>query len=268
MSEEAPIAILGLALSIISVIPIAAGVYFWLLRYSVAHRFLRFTVRGPIDFVLTTSAMHVSPRHLGAKIRRPVTGIGQIQGTALASKAIGDFYRRKPIRVHLSVDVQNALDEDLLIIGGPAKNAIARQYFNALPASASGDRTVFDDIQGIIAVPSRNKPGLAINVAMNLDDIHFVPTEDWGLVVLSRNPFSSNSRRAVFISGFTSYGTAATAGYLFGTVMRRSWRFIHSARISRRSKKSGLFGFIVRITFSSGHAIAFSDLKWFDYPVD
>lgn len=167
----------------------------------------------------------------------------------------------------MSVDVRNTLDEDLLIIGGPAKNAIAGQYFSMLPASAHGDRTEFDDVHGIIAIPSRNGPGFAIDVSMNLDDMHFTPTEDWGLVAISRNPFSSNSRRAVFMSGFTSYGTAAVAEYLFGTVMGQSWRRIHPARISRKSKKNGLFGFIVHITFSSGRAIAFSDLQWFDYPV-
>lgn len=226
---------------------------------------MRLSPRGPIDFVLTTSAMHISPRHLGAKIKRPVTGIGQIQGTAHASKAIGSLYRRKQIRVHLSVDVRNTLDQDLLIIGGPAKNAVARQYFELLPASPSGDRTAFDDVDGFMAVPRRDGPGLAINVKMNLDDIHFIPTEDWGIVILSTNPFTTEHRRAIFISAFTSYGTAATAEYLFGTVMHRAWSLFRSAGIPRQSKREGLFGFIVHMTFISGRAITFSNLQWFHY---
>lgn len=264
--KEAHIAIVGLALSIISIVPIAAGACYWLLRYSIARKFLRFTGKGPVDFVLTTSAMHISGRQYGAKVRRPVTGIGQIQGTAFASEAIGDLYRRKQIRVHLSVDVRNVLDEDLLIIGGPAKNAVARQFFDCLPVSSGGNRAVFDDINGTILMPAGFGKEWAVNVAMDLETIRFVPTEDWGVVILCKNPFTTLARRAIFISGFTSYGTAATAEYLFGSVIRRSWRSMGSAKIPREVRNNrGLFGFVIHITFSSGRAIAFSDPQWFGY---
>jgi len=252
------IQVVGLVLSIVGLGPIVGAVYYWVLRYTAARRMLRLTLRGPIDFVVTTSTVHTSSPAQGPGIRRPLTGVGQVQGVAFGSKAIGELYRRKEIRVHLSVEVRDRLDEDMLLLGGPVRNKVTRQALELLNASRA-TTILFDDVHGKIRLPAK---GLAIDMEIDVSLMARVPEQDIGLALFASNPFTDKPRRFILCCGITSYGTAAISEYLFEVILAN--KYLVPRDIRRVARLGGIYGFVARVSMSSGRAVMFYDIRWFE----
>lgn len=89
-----------------------------------------------------------------------------------------------------------ALEEDLIVIGGPIHNAIHRAVVEKtpIPYEFQGRRLVRDD--GRVFEPVNAENGL--------------PTIDYGLIVVTPNPFNEN-KRVVLLAGCRTFGCLGAA---------------------------------------------------------
>jgi hypothetical protein len=199
--------ILGLILTTVGAIPVLWAAGYWLLRYRPAKRLLGFREKEPIDVIITTSSIARSQK--GAGIIRATTGIGQVQGVAFLSRVLGRFYRKKPISLNFSEKAPGRLKRDLLLLGGPAKNECSKLFMDRFIEEHPNLNLVFDDLNCVIRIGE-----LCID-KNRLQIKNGYPENDFGLVVVWKNPFSVEKRRGIFCAGFTSYGTSGAANWFF-----------------------------------------------------
>lgn len=202
------------ALSIIGVLPILLAVYFWVQQYRRAQRVLSFRRSMPVDIVLTTSSVALSEH--GKPVSRPLTGYGQVRGVANCAQALAKHYPRKAIQIHLSGFIRNRLDHDLVVLGGPAKNEVSRTLLKDIAVQYNLKKLEFNDIDGSLnIVDSYNRELRIDNFDTELRE--GAPASDIGLIIaISRRDHPSARRtRCIFCAGFTTYGTAAAAEYMF-----------------------------------------------------
>jgi hypothetical protein len=125
-------------------------------------------------------------------------------------------YANKEVRIHLSRHITNRLDQDEIILGGPAKNEEASRVLNAVPAIFGlQDFKYVDEPQPFLELTSANGDSFAREDFE--PDMHLgYPQRDLTIVVLATIPNERGElRRVVMSSGFTSYGTFAGARYVF-----------------------------------------------------
>ncbi len=210
-----------------------------------ARSLLRLTPTEPLDVVVTTSMTTVSS--IGAAVVRPLTGVGGVLGTAHVARMLGKYYRRKALRVHLSERIVNRLDSDVVLLGGPAKNRFARRLLEVLVPEG----VEFDDNR------LRAQVGETTIAFETLPIDEGMPNRDVGFVVVTRSPFADHPRVAVLCCGFTSYGTAAAAEWLFGDVHRMSRRKRAQLGLDwKADRKTGGFVGLLDIELSRGRPAA------------
>jgi hypothetical protein len=241
---------IGLLLTVIGAMPALIGVAVWLTRYRFARKILAFQPAEHIDVVITTTATHQNSRG----VRRATTGIGQVAGIAAFARSLNHFYRRKPLKVHMSVRVTNRLDHDLLLLGGPQNNGLSRVFLEHVRASHQDIPIVFDDEQFSVQVGDFQITGFEPKIEDG------VPVEDLALIMFERNPFAPEWRRAILCSGFTSYGTGAASEYLFQDLLGdRSRRF---KRIERKWTSQCGFIMVVRLYFVGDQLVRVNEVKF------
>lgn len=145
---------------------------------------------------------------------RPSTGIGQVRALALAITSLHAAYRKKlDIRhILLSSDhIQDRMENDLLILGGPKTNRVSAELFHAIQQ----EQPAFQ-VKTVIYWRVHQRNGQWIDDGMFEYDGHAVNrkiTQDYGLIIRMRSPFTSRSRTVVLFSGSHTYGTLAAAKY-------------------------------------------------------
>src|SRR5664279_2516720 len=93
---------------------------FELLRTSRILRFARFT---SLDVVITTRPNQPADSY--------GTSVGEVQAIASVAGALGRFYRRKSLTVHMSKAINRRLTGDVLVLGSPFYNSRSDIYIKA-----------------------------------------------------------------------------------------------------------------------------------------
>jgi hypothetical protein len=201
--------VIGSIASLLALIPLAAAGTVTLAQHSGGRRLLRLSRACPLDIVTTTSDMSLSKR--GPRVRRATTGHGQVQGIAQCAQCVGHFYWRKRIRVYMSRQVTDDLTNDLVILGGLIGNEIAEKFTSQLCGLFGRTIFRFNDVGTMdVSLDSYSVEGFDLQ----LDKAGTI-NRDLGAVVIWRNPFTDDWRRAIMCIGFSSYGTADAARWVF-----------------------------------------------------
>lgn len=159
----------------------------------------------------------------------PATGIGQVRALGALSPALHRAYgRRLTLITLLASEVTGEhMSRDLLLIGGPARNAVTKEAMERLsatlpvrqgrdPRGGSGDRLYWRELDGTqeeLVGPASGTGGI---------------TRDYAVVVRTPNPFNLD-RSCIIVSGTRTYGTGAAGEWL----ARQNWNW--SILVSRRS---------------------------------
>lgn len=215
---------------------------------SAARRLLRLQTTSQVDIVVTTSSEAVSEE--GYQVRRPMTGVGQIAGTAAFARAAGHFYPNVKLTPHLSTAISNTLENDLVILGGPLRNVIAGRFLASVSKKIP---LLFDDEAGAVRLGDYHVSDYEFSTR---DEI---PDSDICLIVCWKNPFTESKRRAIMCAGMSSYGTAAGTDYLFRYLL-----FDHQSTLLQHLKQSadGDFAMVLNVEFSRDQPITFEVLEF------
>jgi predicted RNA-binding Zn-ribbon protein involved in translation (DUF1610 family) len=181
------------------------------LKLIPARRFLGFDNKSKLDVIVTTSSITESSK--GAKVIRTTTGIGQVQGVSNLARFFGKCFRKKEINISMSKAVHFRPINDLILLGGPAKNEFSSHFIKKLSKEAPDLKLMVDDEKGIVTVNGKKFQFDHHNIQDG------IPSKDIGLVVIWKNPFSSLKKRAIYCAGFTSYGTSGCSMWLFEDIL-------------------------------------------------
>jgi hypothetical protein len=167
-----------------------------LVRFLPARRTWRFTSGRDLRIVVSSSAMV----HTGL-YQRPVTGIGQVRALSLLSPLLRRAYRDANLsEVLLSEELAgHDLNNNLLVIGGPKTNWLARDLLERL-----APRLPFTVTGTVITWGPSDYDGEAEG-----DNV----LHDFGYVVRAVHPLHPE-RRVVIVAGSHTFGTAAAAQWL------------------------------------------------------
>jgi hypothetical protein len=132
---------------------------------------------------------------------RAMTGLGQVRALSVLAPSLRRAYPKVDLqRVLLSEEIGGGdLDKDLLVIGGPKNNAVAKVLFERL-----SPRLPFTVEESKITHNGTEYTGIAMAGSI---------TRDYGYVVRTTNPLHPQ-RRAVLIGGTHTYGTSCAARWL------------------------------------------------------
>jgi hypothetical protein len=145
---------------------------------------------------------------------RPSTGIGQVRAMAVAMNSLQAAYRKQlDIRhILLSTDhIQDRMENDLLILGGPKTNRVAAELFKAIEHEQPALQ-----VKNTIYWRVKQHGGQWVDDGILEYEGHAVNrkvTQDYGLIVRMPSPFTSRSRTVILFSGSHTYGTVAAAKY-------------------------------------------------------
>jgi len=243
--------IIGL-ISLIGIIPVIYGWYIYWGKLIPSRKFIGFDHKSKLDVIVTTSSIAESP--VGAKVNRATTGLGQVQGVAYLARFLGKCLRKKEIIVHMSKAVASRPINDLIILGGPAKNEYSSRFIDKLSKNVPELKLLVDDVNCIIKVK---------NKTYNIDylDIHSgLPNKDIGLVIIWKNPFSSESKRAVYLAGLTSYGTSGCAMWFFEDILTNLGQKA-SSLFNVVGKKAPCFLAVLEIDIVNGSVASITELE-------
>jgi hypothetical protein len=227
----------GSIASLVALVPLATAVAAVLVQRFGRRRLLRLQrSRGLVDVVTTTSDDSVSPR--GPTVRRLTTGHGQVQGVAYCAQVVGRLYRKLVIRVSMSKQLVDRLENDLVILGGLRGNEVAEAFVEEVNIRRPGAIAFDDDPRAMtISIPGWSVPEYNLDI-----DADGYIQRDLALVVAWRNPFAGEPwRRGIMCVGFSSYGTAEAARWLFSTVIPSSPRaWFSTSEPSMRRLRRGM----------------------------
>ncbi len=185
--------------------------YLWFLFQVRLPRRRLWQVKDPSSLVVcaaTSTTTNTGVYH------RPATGIGQVRALTLATRSLNQAYSKQlDIKnILLSVEpLQERIEHDLLILGGPKNNQIAAQFLRLMneeqPVTVTGSvinwrvNRVMDQWvdQGAIQYD-----GQAINEQI---------VADYGLIVRAKSPFTSCDRTVVLFFGSHTFGVVAAAKF-------------------------------------------------------
>lgn len=145
---------------------------------------------------------------------RPSTGIGQVRALALAINSLHAAYRKKMDIRHilLSTDhMQDRMENDLLILGGPKTNRVAAELFQAIQQEEPAYM-----IKNTIYWRVKQRGGQWVDDGILEYEGHAVSrkiTQDYGLIIRMRSPFTAKARTVILFSGSHTYGTVVAAKY-------------------------------------------------------
>lgn len=238
---------------VLGFIPFVLGIYYWLITYRPARRFLSFSSNEEIDIIVTISDFKKDEK--GLSIKRATTGIGQIKGIASAARLIGRLYRKKSVNVQLSGIITQRPDKDLIVLGGPAKNNISKKLIEIFKSKNSEISFEFNDVSPKIKLDdfTVSEPDLDLNGDGEID-------KDYAIVISWKNPFAVKDRRVIMCAGFTSYGTAGGAIWLFEDMLMQSGWKLKKLNGLTNYKKSN-FVAVIEIRIASGQVIGTECVK-------
>jgi hypothetical protein len=133
------------------------------------------------------------------------------------ARALGAHYSHKEPRVHMSVDIRNRLDSDLVVLGGPLLNDAAADFITAFSARYPESGIVYDAATQSMTVADFEHTGF------DLQREDGIPKQDLVLILMGWDLFAKETR-AILCAGFTTYGTAAAAELLFNDLLTKSYR--------------------------------------------
>lgn len=168
---------------------------------------------------LTIVAAASTQTHTGDYVR-PATGIGQVRALALILKSLNKGYRGINIKnIYLSSDsLQERLENDLLILGGPKNNNLAKKFLKEIeslqPLNQIGNNIIR---RNDLSQPQNDSS--SHTVFCGETDKHKVLT-DYGIIIRTKNPFSQDDKIIILFSGSHTYGTMAAAKY-FTELLRK-----------------------------------------------
>ena len=102
---------------------------------------------------------------------------------------------------------------DLVLLGGPAKNKYSEHFLNKFIEKNPHLNLEVNDRESRLKIHDQE---------YNIDDLNIsgkFPQKDIGIVIVCENPFSANDRRAIYCAGMTSYGTSGCAMWLFDDIL-------------------------------------------------
>jgi hypothetical protein len=201
--------IAGLVLGILGVVPLLVAGAGSLLSLRRSSRILEFGRKTPLDVILTTSGRTQHPSGTSRSFR---TNVGEVWGLGSLARALGRYYSGKPMRVHMSADIKNVLDGDVVVLGGPLLNDTAGDFIKEFNDKYKTNIVHYASAQRL-TVGDYSCDGY------DLKRTDGVPDQDLALVLLARNLFSEHPSRDVLCAGFTTYGTAAATELLFSDLL-------------------------------------------------
>lgn len=162
---------------------------------------------------------------------RPATGIGQVRALTLATRSLNQAYSKQLNiqNILLSVEpLQERIEHDLLILGGPKNNQIAAQFLHMIAeeqpvividsmiiwrVNRSGHQWID---QGAIEYE-----GTAVNRKIVLD---------YGLIVHAKSPFTSRDRTVVLFFGSHTFGVVAAAKFFTDDMHKYRRKLLRNGR--------------------------------------
>ncbi len=158
---------------------------------------------------------------------RPATGIGELRALFLAVESLSRAYTReldiKNILLASDHLLQERLENDLLLIGGPNHNRITASYLDLadekqpLPFQQTSDAIIWRCKK----LAGKWVDDGAVKYTSKVDNKNII--QDYGIVVRVQSPFTANTRTVILLSGIHTYGTIAAAKY-FTEDMLKGWR--------------------------------------------
>lgn len=152
------------------------------------------------------------------KYVRPATGIGQVRALGYSIESLSKAYNVKIQNILFSDDqVQKQIENDIIILGGPKNNDIARLFLDKL----KDIRTVVYQENNTIYWNVRNEEREFNAIEKNQKVI-----KDYGLIIRGINQFSNQPKKSSFclFTGCHTYGTIAAAKYFTEEYVRKfSW---------------------------------------------
>lgn len=207
--------ILGV-IGLVGIVPVVSAWAASLLSWTHVARILGFRLTTPLDVVVTTSGFTQNP---SGTSRSYQTNVGEIQAMGSLARTLGAHYRRKVPRVHMSIDIRNRLDSDVVVLGGPLLNDTAADFITAFRLCYPKSGIIHDAATQSMAIGGFKREGF------DLKRENGIPGQDLFLILLARDLFIENRTRNILCAGFTTYGTAAAAELLFHDLLtRRYWQ--------------------------------------------
>jgi hypothetical protein len=164
---------------------------------------------------------------------RPATGIGQVRALTLATRSLNQAYNKQlDIKnILLSVEpLQERIENDLLILGGPKNNHIAAQFLHLIdaeqPVTVTGSIINWrvDRIgQQWINQGAIQYDGKAVNRQIVVD---------YGLIIRAKSPFTSHDRTVVLFFGSHTFGVVAAAKFFTDDMHK------HIGKLQRNRRKN------------------------------
>jgi hypothetical protein len=175
---------------------------------TLARRYFRLNSKAPTSVVLVTSG-YEDGGIAGAIHKRHVVSLATLQASAMFAEMLGTFHYGQGLKLTISEGLRSAPRGDLALLGGPVKNKLAAHFlsaFNAANPELRIDREIKDD-KRILRIGAWSE---TFTPQLQADG---TPANDLALLIVWKNPFAREQRRAVLCAGFTSWGTAAAAEY-------------------------------------------------------
>jgi hypothetical protein len=162
---------------------------------------------------------------------RPATGIGELRALFLVVESLSRAYRRKLgiKNILLASDrlLQERLENDLLLIGGPKHNRLTAQYLNFVDDKQPFQQTSDAIIWRCKKIAEKWVDDGAFTYTSKVDNKNII--QDYGIVVRVRSPFTNNKRTVIILEGIHTYGTIAAAKY-FTEDMQKGLRWFFRLR--------------------------------------
>lgn len=172
------------------------GLVRWcVVRRLPARRTWRYRGASELSVVLDTA--HIDT----GRYQRPVAGLGQVRSLSLLIPSLTRAYRDLDLeKARLSAHVPgHEMEHDLLVLGGPKNNEVARRLLDAMAESLPFRLGGGDITWGGTAYRGEATEG---EIA-----------RDCGYIVRAPNPLNPD-KRVVLIGGWSTYGTVAAARWL------------------------------------------------------
>ena len=165
-------------------------------------------IKEPNNLLIVTAN---SSQTSTGKYVRPATGIGQVRALAFIVNSLSQSYNNIGLKnIYLSTDqIQDQFEKDIIILGGPKNNQVARDYLDLLkdfqPANQLKNKIIWRNGLVNTSESIEHFEGIAENNKVR---------SDYGLIIKSHNIFSKNDNTIFLISGCHTYGTMAAAKFL------------------------------------------------------
>ena len=150
---------------------------------------------------------------------RPATGIGQLRALGYAVESLSKAYDLKIQNILLSDDqVQKQIEKDIIILGGPKNNIIARLFLDKLRTIKEVADQDGNTIKWILPNEEKEFNGSRKNKEV---------VKDYGLIIRTKNPFTSAQNRTsvCLFTGCHTYGTIAAAKYFTNFYIKKAGIF-------------------------------------------